>query len=52
VAEGVEDLAQFDLLRQAGCDYIQGYFIARPLTEDGLFSLIDAFREIPEPRVA
>lgn len=32
VAEGVENEAQFALLRAAGCDEMQGYFISRPLT--------------------
>lgn len=31
VAEGVEDRADWDYLRQAGCDYAQGYLIARPM---------------------
>jgi diguanylate cyclase (GGDEF)-like protein len=31
VAEGVEEPAQFDWLHQAGCDYVQGYLLARPL---------------------
>jgi len=31
VAEGVEEPEQFDWLRQAGCDYVQGYLLARPL---------------------
>ncbi len=31
VAEGVEDQADWDFLRQAGCDLAQGYFIARPM---------------------
>ena len=52
VAEGVEDLAQFNLLRAAGCGQIQGYFISRPVSEAELFPLIAAFREIPEHRVA
>lgn len=30
VAEGVEDAATADLLREFGCDFIQGYHISRP----------------------
>ncbi len=32
VAEGVESEASFEFIRQLGCDYAQGYFIARPLS--------------------
>ena len=31
VAEGVEDQADWDFVRKAGCDTAQGYFIARPM---------------------
>jgi EAL domain-containing protein (putative c-di-GMP-specific phosphodiesterase class I) len=31
VAEGVEDQADLDLLRQLGCNTAQGYYIARPM---------------------
>src|SRR3569833_2300755 len=31
VAEGVEDLADWEFLRTAGCDLAQGYFIAKPM---------------------
>jgi EAL domain-containing protein (putative c-di-GMP-specific phosphodiesterase class I)/CHASE2 domain-containing sensor protein len=31
VAEGVEDRACFDFLKNCGCDLIQGYLISRPL---------------------
>ena len=31
VAEGVEEREDWDLLRLAGCDMVQGYFIARPM---------------------
>ena len=31
VAEGIETQLQKDLLQQAGCDFGQGYFFARPL---------------------
>ena len=31
VAEGVETQEQFDILSSMGCDYAQGYFIAKPM---------------------
>jgi EAL domain-containing protein (putative c-di-GMP-specific phosphodiesterase class I) len=36
VAEGVQDRPDWDLLGQLGCDVVQGYFIARPMSEEGL----------------
>ena len=38
VAEGVETQDQLDLLTELGCDYAQGYLIAKPLShEDALY---------------
>ena len=31
VAEGVENQEMLDILKQLGCDTIQGYFLARPM---------------------
>ena len=31
VAEGVEDMELADMLREMGCDFIQGYVYARPM---------------------
>ena len=31
VAEGVEEEAQFKLLKEMGCDIIQGYYFSRPI---------------------
>ncbi len=31
VAEGVEDQVDWDFLRNSGCDFAQGYFIAKPM---------------------
>ena len=31
IVEGVEDQAQYTLVRQAGCDIVQGYYFSRPV---------------------
>jgi EAL domain-containing protein (putative c-di-GMP-specific phosphodiesterase class I) len=36
VAEGVEDLATLDALRQHGCDLVQGYLLGPPAPVDAL----------------
>jgi EAL domain-containing protein (putative c-di-GMP-specific phosphodiesterase class I) len=41
-AEGVETDAAFALLAGMGCDYIQGYLIAKPMP---VLDLVDAFRD-------
>ncbi|MGF1568526.1 MAG: putative bifunctional diguanylate cyclase/phosphodiesterase [Nodosilinea sp.] len=40
VAEGVETLAQANLLRQEQCDYGQGYFFAKPLPSEAALALL------------
>lgn len=40
VAEGVETPAQFALLKDAGCDLVQGYWLSRPLTAQALGELL------------
>jgi diguanylate cyclase (GGDEF)-like protein len=52
VAEGVEDQAQFDLLRLAGCHTIQGYYLARPMAEAEMFAHIGTMRAIAERSAA
>ena len=34
VAEGVETVEQYELLKNMGCDQIQGYYFSHPLTAD------------------
>jgi EAL domain-containing protein (putative c-di-GMP-specific phosphodiesterase class I) len=34
VAEGVEDEETYTFLARTGCDIVQGYYIAKPLTAD------------------
>jgi hypothetical protein len=36
VAEGVEQTAQRQILRQANCDYVQGYLLSQPQMPEGL----------------
>jgi len=40
IAEGVEQREQLDILREAKCDYVQGFFLSRPETPDraGVFA--------------
>lgn len=40
VAEGIEDPLQLSLLREMGCDYGQGFLVARPMAAPGVESLI------------
>jgi diguanylate cyclase (GGDEF)-like protein/PAS domain S-box-containing protein len=44
VAEGVEEKAQFDLLRELGCDEVQGYLISRPVPPAELEAQLHALR--------
>ena len=44
VAEGVETQAQMEMLRQAGCELVQGYYFSRPLPAEEFEKLIE--REI------
>ena len=34
IAEGVENIETLDALRNASCDYAQGYFISKPIPDD------------------
>ncbi len=40
VAEGVETEHQLSLLREAACDYVQGYYFSRPLPPEDFAALI------------
>lgn len=40
VAEGVETREQLEYLRDAGCDYVQGYYFARPMPVDEFVALL------------
>ncbi|HEY5799182.1 MAG TPA: EAL domain-containing protein [Burkholderiaceae bacterium] len=40
VAEGVETADQLAFLREAGCDYVQGYYFARPMPQEGVTAML------------
>ncbi|MCP4596994.1 EAL domain-containing protein [Neptuniibacter sp.] len=41
IAEGVETGNQLDIIAQLGCDYVQGYFYAKPMAKEDLISWIE-----------
>ncbi len=43
VAEGVENSASAERLSQFGCDYLQGYWIAKPMPGDEVITWLDNF---------
>lgn len=40
VAEGVEDMTQYQMATNVGCDYVQGYLIAQPLSEKDVIEFL------------
>lgn len=42
VAEGIEQEAQFELLRQRGCDLGQGYWLSHPVTATAVVQMIES----------
>jgi EAL domain-containing protein (putative c-di-GMP-specific phosphodiesterase class I) len=40
IAEGVETEEQYKILKEIQCDKIQGYFISRPLSNEGIEELL------------
>jgi diguanylate cyclase (GGDEF)-like protein len=46
VAEGVEDLATWDLLTTMGCDIIQGYYLSRPVPAQELEKWLATRKEL------
>ncbi len=45
VAEGVEDMADWDFVRKTGCDISQGYFIAKPMPAADLPAWIQSWQK-------
>jgi EAL domain-containing protein (putative c-di-GMP-specific phosphodiesterase class I) len=46
VAEGVEDVADWDALRAAGCPAIQGYSFSRPVTPGDFHLVLSRYRAV------
>lgn len=44
IAEGVETELQRQLLLEMGCDYVQGYLIAKPMPADQFAAFLQAAR--------
>jgi diguanylate cyclase (GGDEF)-like protein len=49
VAEGVEEPAQYELLRRAGCAGVQGFLIAKPMVIDQVVELLGSWAMQREP---
>lgn len=43
IAEGVESLEQYTMLQDMGCNYVQGYFLSRPLPKSEFIHFLNAF---------
>jgi len=41
IAEGIEHKNQYDMLTKMGCDFCQGYYYSRPLSEDDFFKFLN-----------
>jgi len=48
VAEGVETQAQADFLTSKGCEYLQGYFFAKPMPEKELLEMLSTHQVISD----
>jgi diguanylate cyclase (GGDEF)-like protein len=50
VAEGVEDAASWEMLREMGCDEVQGYHLSRPMHSSSFGRWLSNFqRPLPRP---
>ncbi|PCK31134.1 EAL domain-containing protein [Pseudoalteromonas piscicida] len=48
IAEGVEQQGQLERLQGLGCQYVQGYFYAKPMAIEGLIEWVEQFAIVSE----
>ncbi|WP_299183800.1 EAL domain-containing protein [uncultured Neptuniibacter sp.] len=46
VAEGVEDQAQLDVLKAFGCDFVQGFYLGKPMPFDQFLEFLEQERTV------
>lgn len=51
-AEGVEDQSSMDKLRTFGCDYVQGYFVGKPMSADLFLRWLESSDWVPVSKAA
>jgi EAL domain-containing protein (putative c-di-GMP-specific phosphodiesterase class I) len=44
VAEGIEDLATLNMLKELGCDKAQGFYLAKPMALDSYLDWLKTYR--------
>jgi diguanylate cyclase (GGDEF)-like protein/PAS domain S-box-containing protein len=47
VAEGVETLEQLEFLKRVGCDVVQGFLIAKPMSEEDFLNFVASYKGLP-----
>ena len=45
IAEGVEDLACLNILKEMNCEKIQGYYYGKPMSFEEFITWLDAFKK-------
>ena len=50
IAEGVEEKGEYDWLRDNACDYVQGFYVARPAPLEAVMERLDADRRVVSRR--
>ena len=51
LAEGVETREQYEWLVNSKCDFVQGYFVSRPLREEAAIAFLKSSRTDADPMI-